>query len=153
MDVYARLKELNLTLPNLPPKAAGINIPVKKVGNCLYVSGQTSAKDGVPVYVGKIGSERTLEEGVEAARLCTLNALMRLHHFLGDLNKIKSVIKTLGFVQSADGFTQQPEVINGSSAMLRDIWGEEKVVGTRSAIGVNELPRGVSVEIEFIFEI
>ena len=152
MDVYARLKELNLTLPDLPP-VGGIYKPVRQAGNCLYISGQVSARDGVPVFTGKLGSERTVEEGVEAARLCTLNALSQLHNFLGDLNKIKSLVKTLGFVQSADGFTQQPQVINGSSAMLRDIWGEENGVGTRSAIGVNELPRSVNVEIEFIFEI
>ena len=152
MDVYARLKELNITLPEVPPKLGGINIPIVQVGNILFVSGHTPREKGIPVYVGKVGSERTLEEGIEAAKLCTLAALSNLNNFLGDLNKIKRVVKTLGFVQSADGFTQQPKVINGSSALLQDIWGENGVA-TRSSIGVNELPDGVSVEIEFIFEI
>ena len=151
MDVYAKLKELNLTLP-APPPTGGIFKPVRPMGNCLYVSGQGPTKEGVPVITGKVGSERTLEEGQEAAKMCALNALACLHAFLGDLNKIKGLVKTLGFVQSADGFSQQPQVINGASGLLRDIWGEDGV-GARSAVGVNELPGNISVEVEFIFEI
>jgi enamine deaminase RidA (YjgF/YER057c/UK114 family) len=151
MDVYARLKELNFSLPELPPKG-GIYKPVRKVGTCLYVSGQGATKAGVPVFTGKAGADRTVEEAQEAAQLCVLNALSVLHDFLGDLNKIKGVIKTLGFVQSAPGFNQQPKVIDGASALLRDIWGDDGV-GARSAIGVNELPGGITVEIEFIFEV
>ncbi|MDR1251318.1 MAG: RidA family protein [Treponema sp.] len=151
MDVYAKLTELNLSLPELPPKG-GIYKPVRQMGNCLYVSGQGSTKAGVPLITGKAGDERTVEEGQIAARICVLNALSTLHCFLGDLNKIKGVIKTLAFVQSAPGFNQQPKVIDGASALLRDIWGEDGV-GARSAIGVNELPGGITVEIEFIFEI
>jgi len=151
MNVYERLRELDLTLPEPPPRA-GIYKPVRQAGNCLYVSGQGPTKAGVPVITGKLGEERTIEEGQEAAKICTLNALSNLHHFLGDLNKIKGVIKTLGLVQSAIGFNQQPKVIDGASALLRDIWGEDGV-GARSAIGVNELPGNISVEIEFIFEI
>ena len=151
MDVYARLKELNRELPELPPRG-GIYKPVRQTGNCLYISGQGATKAGVPVITGKVGAERTIEEGQEAARICTLNALSTLHDFLGDLNKIKGLIKTLAFVQSAPGFNQQPKVIDGASALLRDIWGEAGV-GARSAIGVNELPGGITVEIEFIFEI
>jgi len=151
MDVYARLKELNLTLPELSP-AIGVFKPVRQAGNCLYVSGQLSIKDGEPLYPGKVGAEVTVEQGQEAARACVLNALSNLHHFLGDLNKIKGLIKTLAFIQSADGFNQQPMVANGASSLLKDIWGEDGL-GARSAIGVNELPRNVSVEVEFIFEV
>ena len=151
MDVYARLKELNLTLPEVGPPA-GIFKPVRQMGNCLYVSGQGPTKDGKSLYNGKVGGERTLEEGQEAAKVCALNALACLHNYLGDLNKIKGLVKTLGLVQSADGFSQQPQVINGASGMLKEIWGEDGV-GARSAIGVNELPGNISVEIEFIFEI
>ena len=152
MDVYARLKELNLTLPDSPAKGAGINIPVRQVGNCLYVSGQVASLNGAPVFPGKLGAGVTVEQGQEAARACALNALGRLHNFLGDLNKIKCLVKTLGFVHSADGFKEQPQVVNGASALLQDIWGDDGL-GTRSAIGVAGLPGGVSVEIEFIFEI
>jgi len=151
MDVYAKLKELNLTLPELPV-AAGIYKPVRQAGNCLYVSGQVATRDGAPLFPGKIGAEVTVEQGQEAARACVLNALSNLHQFLGDLNKIKGLIKTLAFIQSADGFSQQPMVANGASGLLKEIWGEDGV-GARSAIGVNELPLNVSVEIEFIFEI
>jgi len=151
MDVYARLKEMNLTLPDLPT-AGGIYKPVRQAGNCLYVSGQIAARDGVPVFPGKLGADVTVEQGQEAAKACVLNALSNLHHFLGDLNKIKGLIKTLAFIHSADGFNQQPVVANGASGLLKDIWGEDGL-GARSAIGVNELPRGVSVEIEFIFEV
>lgn len=151
MDVYAKLKELNVTLPELP-SAGGIYKPVRQAGNCLYVSGQVAVKDGEPLYPGKLGAGVSIEQGQEAARICVLNALSNLHHFLGDLNKIKGLIKTLAFIQSAEGFNQQPTVANGASSLLRDIWGEDGV-GARSAIGVNELPRSVCVEIEFIFEV
>jgi len=151
MDVYARLKELNVVLPE-PPAKGGIYKAVRQAGNCLYVSGQGPMRDGVSVYTGRVGTERTVEEGQDAAKICAINALSHLHSFLGDLNKIKGVIKILGFVRCADGFGRQPDVINGASAFLRDIWGEDGV-GARSAIGVSELPRGISVEVEFIFEI
>ena len=151
MDVYERLKELNLTLPELPP-AGGIYKPVRQMGNCLYVSGQGATRAGVPVITGKAGAERTVEEAQEAARICVLNGLSVLQNYLGNLNRIKGLIKTLAFVQSAPGFNQQPKVVDGASALLRDIWGEAGV-GARSAIGVNELPGNITVEIEFIFEI
>ena len=151
MDVFAKLKELNITLPPPAPKA-GIYKPVRRMGNCLYVSGQGSTKNGTPFITGKAGAERSVEEGQEAARLCTLNALAALNEFLGGLDSIKGVVKTLGFVQSAAGFNLQPKVIDGASMLLRDIWGEDGI-GARSAIGVNELPGNITVEIEFIFEI
>ena len=151
MDVYAKLKELNLSIPELPPKG-GIYKPVRQAGNCLYVSGQVPRVNGEMAFIGKLGADLTVEQGQEAARSCVLSALSNLHHFLGDLNKIKGVIKTLGFVQSAEGFTRQPEVINGASGLLQEIWGEDGL-GARSAIGVFQLPMGVGVEIEFIFEI
>jgi len=152
MDVYAKLKELNLTLPELAP-AIGVFKPVRQAGNCLYVSGQLSTKDGEPLYPGKVGSDVTVEQAQEAARYCVLNALSNMHQFLGDLNKIKGLIKTLAFIQSADGFSQQPMVANGASNLIKEIWGEENGLGARSAIGVNELPRNVCVEVEFIFEV
>jgi len=152
MDVYEKLKEMDLNLPSpVYPKA--ILKPVKQVGNMLYVSGQTSSENGAPAVSGKVGAERTIEEGQKAARICAINALSHLENYLGDLNKIKSLVKTLGFVASAPGFNEQPKVINGASALFRDLLGEEAGVGVRSAIGVNELPGNVTVEIEFIFEI
>ena len=152
MDIYKRLNELEINLPSIPP-LAGIYKPVKKVGNLLYVSGQGPTENGVPLVVGKVGKERTVKEGQYAARLCVLNALSNLHEYLGDLNRIKSVVKLLVFVSSAEGFDRQPEVANGASQLLADIFGQEQGVGARSAIGTNELPGGITVEIEFIFEV
>ena len=151
MDVYARLKELNITLPE-PSPVGGIYKPVRQAGNYLYVSGQVPWKDGGLIFTGRVGDDRSVEEGQEAAKLCTINALSHLNHFLGDLNKIKGVVKTLGFVRSAEGFGKQPDVINGASGFLKDIWGEDGV-GARSAIGVSELPGNICVEVEFIFEV
>ena len=138
MDVYARLKELGNELPELPPRG-GIYKPVRQVGNLLYVSGQGATVRGVPKIVGKAGGERTLEEAQDAARLCTLNALATLHDYLGDLNRIKSLVKTLGFVASAPGFNMQPKAVDGASKLLSEVFGEDGI-GARSAIGVNELP-------------
>ena len=152
MDIYARLKELGLELPELPPKG-GIYKPVKQVSNMLYVSGQGATVKGVPAIVGHVGAEKTIEEGQDAARLCVMNCLSTLHDYLGDLNRIKSVVKILGFVASAPGFNMQPKVMDGASALLRDIFGEDNGIGARSAIGTNELPGGITVEVEFIFEV
>lgn len=151
MNVYDTLKQLGLELPPLPPKG-GIYQPVKQVGNLLYISGQGATRGGIPVLEGKLGKECSVEQGQEAARICALNALSVLHDYLGDLNQIKSLVKMLAFVASADDFNQQPIVANGASQLLKDLYGEDGV-GARSAIGVNELPGNIPVEIEFIFEI
>ena len=152
MDVYKRIEELGYTLPPAAPKG-GIYKPVKQVGNLLFISGQGSSRNGQPVVSGKLGSERTIEEGQEAARLYTLNALGAVHEYLGDLNRIRSVVKILAFVASAPGFNFQPKVVDGASKLLMDIFGEDRGVGARSAISTNELPKNLSVEIEYIFEI
>lgn len=152
MDVYARLKELNLELP-VPPPPGGLYKPVRQVGDSLYVSGQGCTKQGIPCFSGKVGAERTVEEGQEAARICVMNALSVLDRYLGDLNRIQCLVKTLGFVASAEGFQMQPKVIDGASRLLADIWGEEDGVGARSAISAPELPGGITVEIEFIFQL
>jgi len=152
MNIYTKLEELDIELPS-PPPAMGIYKPVKQVGNMLFVSGQGPTRDGIPLVTGKVGAERTIEEGQEAARLCALNALSVLHGYLGDLNKIKSTVKILGFVASSPDFGRQPEIINGASRLLADIFGEENGIGARSAIGTNELPANISVEIEFVFEV
>ena len=152
MDIYKRLEELEIKLPP-PPPLGGIYKPVKQVGNMLYVSGQGPTENGVPLVTGKVGKERTIEEGQHAARLCVLNGLSVLHQFLGDLNKIKSVVKLLVFVASAEDFGRQPEVANGASQVLSDIFGAERGIGARSAIGTIELPLGITVEIEYVFEL
>ena len=150
-DVYQKLKELGHELPP-PPPPGGIYKPVRQVGNLLYVSGQGSTVAGVPVIIGKVGEACDIKQGQAAARMCALNALAVLHDALGDLNRIKGVVKTLGFIASAPGFNKQPLVLNGCSGLLRELFGEDGV-GARSAIGTNELPEGITCEVEFIFEI
>ncbi len=152
MDVYENLKKAGYELPEAPP-LGGVYKPVKQVGNLLFVSGHGCTVKGVPVYTGQAGGDCSFEDAQEAGKLCVLNALASLHNFLGDLNKIKSVVKVLALVQSAPGFHDQPKVINAASQLLADVFGEENGIGTRSAMGTNNLPGNITVEIEFMFEV
>jgi enamine deaminase RidA (YjgF/YER057c/UK114 family) len=151
MDVYEKIKKMGFALPT-PPAAIGKYVPVKQIGKVAYVSGQGPIVDGKPVFTGKLGKELSIEQGQEAARLCIMNTLAVLEAMIGDLNKVVNVVKMLGFVASAPGFNDQPAVINGGSQLLIDIFGE-KGKHARSAIGTNELPGNIPVEIEVIFEI
>jgi len=153
MCVYEKLKELGLTLPPHPPKG-GIYAPVKAFGDKLYyVSGNGPHLGDKRYKTGKLGAELTVEEGVEAARNCTLNILSCIHAHLGDLNQIQSIVKILGFVASMADFYEQPKVMNGASALLEEIFGTEIGVAARSAIGTNVLPGNIPVEVELLFEI
>lgn len=140
-----------LELPKHSPRG-GIYEPVRRVGNFLFVSGQGPKLDGQLQFKGKLGAEISEEQGYEAAALCVKNSLSQAKNFLGDLNQIRSVIKMLVFVASAPGFNLQPQVANGASQYLQDLFGENGI-GTRSAIGVNELPGNMAVEVEIIFEL
>lgn len=151
MDVYENLKVNNLQLP-LPPPKGGVYTKVKQAGNLLYVSGQGPAIGGKPVYTGKVGGELSLEEGQEAAAVCAMNILSCLQEYLGDLNRVKNVVKLLAFVASADGFGEQPKVINAASSIFENVFGE-KGKHSRSAIGTSELPGNIPVEIEAIVEV
>ncbi len=151
MGVYDALKNLGLELPEPPPRG-GLYRPVKQVGPMLYVSGQGPTERGKPLFTGKLGREVSVETGQAAARRCVLNALAVLQAYLGDLDRIAGVVKVLGFVASAPGFNDQPQVINGGSQLLIDLFGDPGW-HVRSAIGTNELPGDIPVEIEFIFEL
>ena len=151
MNVYQRLKDLGIELPQAS-KAMGLYAPVKISGNMAYLSGQGPMKDGKFLCTGKVGGDVTVEQAREGARQTAINILAALHDYLGDLNKVKSVVKLLGFVASVDGFNEQPAVINGASEVFIDVFGEDGR-HARSAVGVSELPGGMSVEIESIFEI
>ncbi len=148
--IAEKLEEMGIELPPVPP-LAGLYVPVKQVGNLLYVSGQGPTVNGKPIITGKLGT-LSIEDGQMAARHCLLNALSNLRNYLGDLDRIKSVVKILGFVASDIGFGQQPKVVNGCSELLAELLGREDGIATRSAIGVNQLPDDIPVEIEFIFE-
>lgn len=124
MDVYINLQNNNLQLPPPPPEG-GIYTKVKQVGNMIYISGQGPNLNGKPVYVGKVGGEVSLEEGQEAAVICALNILSCLEEYLGDLNRVKNVVKLLAFVASAQGFGEQPKVINAASSLFEKVFGEK----------------------------
>ena len=144
-------KKAGVEVPGDNPKG-GIYKPVMRVGNMLYVSGQGCTVSGKPVYQGAVGRECTLEEGQDAAKLCAINALGVLQDYLGDLRKVKCLVKTLAFVHSAPDFALQHLVANGCSDFLKTVFGDDAGVGARSAIGVAQLPNNIPVEIEFVFE-
>lgn len=148
MNIYAKMKELGITLPN-PPAKGGLYTPAKEFSDGLvYVSGCGPAIDG-PI-TGKLGRDFTVEEGEVFARNCMLNALAVLQAQIGDLNRVKGAVKILTFVASTDDFTMQPAVANGGSQVIIDLFGE---AAARSAIGVNVLPGNMPVETEVLFEL
>jgi enamine deaminase RidA (YjgF/YER057c/UK114 family) len=149
----ARLKELQITLPP-PPKPVAKYKPAVQAGNMLYVSGHGPAKigDKAPL-LGRVGAELTAEQGKESARLVGLNILSTVRNTIGSLDKVKRLIKTLGMVNSAPNFLDQPQVINGFSELMAQVFGDDAGVGARSAVGMGPLPGNIPVEIECIFEI
>lgn len=151
MSIDARLAELGITLPDLPP-AAGLYVPAVQSGSLLFVSGQVPLQDGQPLLRGYCGESVTIEEGAELARHCALQALAIARDHLGSLDNVLRVIRLGGFVASAKGFNDQAKVINGASQLLLDIFGEAGK-HARAAVGVAELPLGVPVEVEFLFEV
>ncbi len=151
MYIEQRIFELGLELPPSSPPGA-MYIPVRRTGNLLFVSGQVPMRDGKPQFTGKVGSERSIEYAQEAARMCIMNMLGALYGFTGDLDRIAQCVKLQAFVASEVGFDKQHIVINAASELLYNIFGE---IGrhARTAVGTNQLPMNVTVEIEAIFEI
>lgn len=151
MSPEDRLKQLGITLPP-PPQPVASYVPAVQVGNLLFMSGTGPLREGKPAFRGRVGETLTLEEGMEAARLTMLNLLSTLRHTLGSLDRVERIVKLLGFVNSAPDFTQQPQVINGASELLLQIFGE-RGQHARSAIGTSALPFGIPVEIEMIVQV
>ena len=145
-----RLAELGITLPPATPPVAAY-VPAVRTGNHVYVSGQVPIVDGQILATGKVGAEVSPEQAKELAARCALNGLAAAAALVG-LEQIVRVIKVVGFVASAEGFTGQPAVINGASEFLVDVFGEAGR-HARSAVGVAELPLGVPVEVEAIYEV
>ena len=148
-----RVQELHLTLPKPAKPMAKYKMTVQ-VGNLLYVSGHGPAKidDKSPV-AGKVGADLTPEKGKEAARLVGLNILSTVRGALGSLDKVKRLVKTLGMVNCTADFKDQPQVINGFSELMAEVFGDDAGVGARSAVGMAALPGNIAVEIECIFEV
>lgn len=150
MNVEEKLAELKLTLPPTPPPG-GVYHPILVTGNMLYVSGQGPYRTDGSLIVGKLGQELSIEEGYAAARQVGLTMLATIKSQIGDLNQIKRLVKTLGMVNSTLDFHRQPQVINGFSELMVELWGPELGKGARSAVGMM-LPGNIAVEIEAIFE-
>lgn len=147
-----RLKELGITLPT-PPKPLAKYKPTVLIGNVLYVSGHGPAKGDPALAAGKVGTKLTLEQGKESARLVGINILATVKNSLGSLDKVKRLIKTLGMVNAAPDFLEHPQVINGFSELMAQVFGDDAGVGARSAVGMGSLPGDIPVEVECIFEV
>ena len=149
--IEARLKELGITVPVAAPPLASY-VPTVQTGSLLFVSGQVTLKEGKREFVGKLGRDFATEQGAQAARLCALNIVAQLKAALGDLDRVRRIVKLTGFVNAVPDFAEQPQVVNGASDLLAEIFGEAGR-HARSAVGVGSLPRGVACEVEAIVEI
>jgi len=149
-DARTRLAELGIELPKVTPPLASY-VPAVRTGNHVYVSGQVPMADGKLLATGKVGADVTPERAKELAARCALNGLAAVDALVG-LEQIVRVVKVVGFVASAEGFTGQPAVINGASEFLGEVLGEAGK-HARSAVGVAELPLGAPVEVEMIVEV
>lgn len=147
-----RIQELHLTLPPAPKPVAVYKTAVKH-GNLLFVSGHGPLKADKTLILGRVGENLTLDQGKDAARQVGLAILATVKDTLGSLNKVKRLVKTLGWVNCTADFTDQPKVINGFSELMKDVFGEEGGVGARSAVSAHTLPGNIAVEVECIFEI
>jgi len=146
------IKNLGLNIPDLP-KALANYVPYKIIGKTIYISGQAPVQNGELIYKGKVGSDISIEEGIEAAKLCVINIIAALKTGLeGDWDKLDSFVKLTGFVNCQDNFTDQPKIINGASDMLVEIFGDQGR-HARVAVGSNALPLGIAVEIDAIVQI
>ncbi|MDC0233158.1 RidA family protein [Pelagibacteraceae bacterium] len=146
------IKNLGLNIPDLP-KALANYVPYKIIGKTIYISGQAPVRNGELIYKGKVGSDISIEEGIEAAKLCVINIIAALKTGLeGDWDKLDSFVKLTGFVNCQDNFTDQPKIINGASDMLVEIFGDQGR-HARVAVGSNALPLGIAVEIDAIVQL
>jgi enamine deaminase RidA (YjgF/YER057c/UK114 family) len=150
--IDARLKELGIELPQATAPVANY-VPYTVTGNLVVVSGQVTLWGGKVEYVGKLGREIGIEDGQKAARLCALNILTHLKTACGgDLDRVKRVVRLGGFVNCTPEFTEMPQVVNGASNLMVEVFGDAGR-HARAAVGVASLPLGVAVEVEAMFEI
>lgn len=151
MSFEQTLAELGLTLPPTP-KPVATYIPAVRSGNLLFLSGVLPVRDGTLVLEGKVGKELSVEQGYDASKIALLNALAIARGELGSLDRVRRVVRMVGYVASAEGFVQQPAVVNGASDLLVKIFGEAGR-HARVALGAAELPLRAPVELELIFEV
>ncbi|UCD71154.1 MAG: RidA family protein [Syntrophobacterales bacterium] len=151
MEIEKRIKGLGLELPEAPKPVASY-VPAVHSGNYVFTSGQLPFIKGELKARGKMGSDLTVEEGYECAKVAVLNCLAAIKSVMGELDRVRRVVRVTGFINSAPGFGEQPKVLNGSSDLLVKIFGEEGR-HSRLAIGTSELPLGSPVEVEMIVEV
>ena len=151
MSIQDKLKSLGITLPPVSVPAAAY-VPFVQTGNLVFLSGHIARKDGKP-WVGQLGANMTTEEGKQAARAIAIDLLGTLNAAVGDLDKIKRIVKVMSLVNSTGSFTEQHLVTNGASEFLAEVFGSEKGAHARSAFGVAQIPFGACVEIELIAEV
>lgn len=144
----ATLRSLGIELPD-PPRPMASYVPLQRVGELLYTAGVIPTWNGEVRFKGAVGAELSLREGVQAAELCALNIISLIRSFTGSLDDVEQFVQLSGFVRSAQGFEDQPKVMNGASDLVFRIFGD-RGRHTRQALGTNELPLGVPVEISAI---
>jgi len=149
--IEEKIKELGYTVPEAPKPLAAY-IPVIKIDNLVFTAGQLPMVDGKLIAEGKLGADVSNEVGTKSAEICALNCLSVVKAEIGDLENIEQIVKVTVFVNSAEGFTAQPQIANGASEFLVNIFGEAGK-HVRSAVGVNELPINAPVEIEMIVKV
>ena len=147
----SRINELKLSLPN-PPTPLASYIAAKQAGALVFTAGQLPIVSGELISKGLLGQDIEIEEAYKAAQICTLNALAAIKGVIGDLDRIKQIVRVVGYVASVPTFCQQPAVVNGASELLLEIFGEDGK-HARSAVGMAVLPLNASVEIELIVEV
>jgi enamine deaminase RidA (YjgF/YER057c/UK114 family) len=145
------LRKLEINLPD-PPVPLAAYVPAKQSGNLVFTAGQLPLFNGELICKGLLGQDVEIEEANKAARICTLNALAAIKGVVGDLDRIKQIVRVVGYVASVPTFTQQPAVVNGASELLLEIFGENGK-HARSAVGMAVLPLNASVEIELTVEV
>jgi enamine deaminase RidA (YjgF/YER057c/UK114 family) len=150
--VEGRLAELGLELPRKLPDPVGNYVGAVTVGNLVFVSGHGPYRDGELEYIGKVPSQVSFEDAVQAAQLVMLNCLADLKIEIGSLDRVKRIVKVLGMVNAVPGFTDQPKVINGCSDVFVEVFGD-RGRHARSAVGMGSLPNNIPVEIECIVEV
>jgi len=148
----ARIQELQLSLPK-PPRPMAKYRPAVLMGKLLYVSGHGPLKPDGKLVEGRVGADLTADQGKEAARVVGLAILSTVRNTLGSLDQVKRLVKTLGMVNCTADFRDHPQVINGFSELMAEVFGEDAGVGARSAVGMGSLPANIAVEIECIFEV
>lgn len=151
MSYEAKIKELGLEIPEAPKPVAAY-VPGVLIDGYVYTSGQIPFVNGELKYKGKVGAEVSPEEAYEAAKICAINCLAVVKSLIGSLDKVERIVKVTGFVNSAAGFNGQPQVVNGASELLGQIFGDAGK-HARSAVGVSELPADATVEVEMIVKV